>query len=150
MAVLLAACGGSATPDVEDSGDTDDQTTATTTTAVDDDDDTDTSTNTGLPGECVSLGMALSRAAGLGMVGQGGDPGDTADSLMALAGAAPGEIADDFEVMAAAFAEFAQTLADAGVDSVTPPPCRQPTGRQPSLLPAKLSRRPRCRKPLRT
>ena len=116
IALLLAACGGSGTPEVDDPDQTDDQTT-TTTAAVEEDDETETSTDTGLPSnECVSLGMALSQAAGLGAFAQGGDPGDAADSLLALAGAAPAEIADDFEVMAAAFAEFAQTLADAGVD----------------------------------
>jgi len=116
IALLLAACGGSGTSEVDDPDQTDDQTT-TTTAVVEDDDETETSTATGLPSnECISLGMALSQAAGLGAFAQGGDPGDAADSLMALAGAAPAEIADDFEVMAAAFAEFAQTLADAGVD----------------------------------
>lgn len=120
IALLLAACGGSGTSEVDDPDQTDDQTT-TSTAAVEDDDETETSTGTGLPSnECVSLGMALSQAAGLGAFAQGGDPGDAADSLSALAGAAPAEIADDFEVMAAAFAEFAQTLADAGVDFSDP------------------------------
>lgn len=118
IALVLAACGGSGTPDADDLG-TDDQTTTTTATtaSVEDDDETGNDTTTGLPsGQCISLSMALSQAAGLGMLGQGGEPGDAADSLMALAEAAPAELADDFEVMAAAFAEFAATLEDAGVD----------------------------------
>jgi hypothetical protein len=135
IALLLAACGGSGTSEVDDPDQTDDQTT-TTTAAVEDDDETETSTGTGLPSnECVSLGMALSQAAGLGAFGQGGDPGDAADSLMALAGAAPAEIADDFEVMAAAFAEFAQTLADAGVD-FSDPATLQSTEGQAALIAA--------------
>ena len=137
IALLLAACGGSGTPEVDDQDQTDDQTTTTTTTAVvEEDDETETSTDTGLPSnECVSLGMALSQAAGLGAFAQGGDPGDAADSLLALAGAAPAEIADDFEVMAAAFAEFAQTLADAGVD-FSDPSTLQSTEGQAALIAA--------------
>ena len=133
--MLLAACGGSATPDAEDPGDTDEQTT-TTAVSVEDDDETETSTSAGLPSnECVSLGMALSQAAGLGSIAQGGDPADAADSLTALAGAAPAEIADDFEVMAAAFTEFAQSLADAGVDFSDPSTLSSPEG-QAALIAA--------------
>jgi len=58
----------------------------------------------------------------MGMIGQGGDPGDAANGLAAMAGAVPSEIADDFEVMAEAFAAFAAALEDAGVDFTGP--CR--------------------------
>jgi hypothetical protein len=118
IALLLAACGGSATPDVDDSGDGDDQATTTTTSAdVDADDDSDTGQTTGLPtGECLSIGMALSQAASMGMLGQTGDVTDSADALAAMSGAAPAEIADDFEVLAEAYSAFAAALEDAGVD----------------------------------
>jgi hypothetical protein len=116
IALLLAACGGSATPDADDPGDTDDQGT-TTTAAVDDPDDDDDTQTAGLPaGECLSIGVALSQAASMGLLGQGGDPTDAADSLAAMSGAAPAEIADDFEILAEAYAAFAAALEDAGVD----------------------------------
>lgn len=116
IVLLLAACGGSATPDADDPGDTDDPTTTTTAT-VDDDDDTDDGQTSGLPaGECLSIGVALSQAASLGMLGQSGDVTDAADSLSSMAGAAPAEIADDFEILAEAYAAFAAALEDAGVD----------------------------------
>ena len=123
VALLLAACGGSTTPDADDPGDTDDQ--ATTTTAAvddpDDDDDTDDDQTTGLPaGECLSIGVALSQAASMGMLGQSGDPTDAADSLAAMSGAAPAEIADDFEILAEAYSAFAAALEDAGVDFSDP------------------------------
>jgi hypothetical protein len=117
IALLLAACGGSTTPDVDDSGDSDDQATTTTTSAAVEDDDTDTGQTTGLPtGECLSIGMALSQAASMGMLGQNGDVTDAADALAAMSGAAPAEIADDFEVLAEAYSAFAAALEDAGVD----------------------------------
>jgi hypothetical protein len=123
IALLLAACGGSATPDADDPGDTDDQAT-TTTVAVDEadeDDDTDGDQANGLPtGECLSIGVALSQAASLGMLGQGGDVTDAADSLASMAGAAPAEVADDFEILAEAYAAFAAALEDAGVDFSDP------------------------------
>jgi hypothetical protein len=67
-------------------------------------------------GECLSIGVALSQAASMGLLGQGGDPTDAADSLAAMSGAAPAEIADDFEILAEAYAAFAAALEDAGVD----------------------------------
>ncbi|HUP14898.1 MAG TPA: hypothetical protein VM848_02420 [Acidimicrobiia bacterium] len=118
IALLLAACGGSATPDADDPGDTDDQATTTTATVDDpDDDDTDDDQTTGLlTGECLAIGVALSQAASMGVLGQGGDPTDAADSLAAMSGAAPAEIADDFEILAEAYSAFAAALEGAGVD----------------------------------
>ena len=120
IALLLAACGGSATPEADDPDDTDDQAT-TTTAAVDEPDDDNDDQTTGLPtGECMAIGVALSQAASMGLLGQGGDPTDAADSLTAMSGAAPAEIADDFEILAEAYAAFAAALEDAGVDFSDP------------------------------
>ena len=117
LALLLSACGSTTTPDAGTAGDSDDQATTTEATVDATDEDTDA---TGLPSaECVSIGLALSQAASMGMIGQGA-PEDAAATLAELAAEVPDEVADDFEVMAEAFAEFAAALEDAGVDFSDP------------------------------
>ena len=110
LGLMLIACGGASA--------TLDQTTTTAST------DTTTAstaqTNTGTDGapsaDCVQLSTTLSAASTLGLGPASGDPIDTVQSLQNMAAVAPGEIADDLEVLAAAYGDFLSALEDAGVD----------------------------------
>jgi hypothetical protein len=84
----------------------------------------------GMPSsECIELSMALSQAAAMGMT-ESGDLEDSVAALQAMASAAPPQIAADFMIVAAALAEFAQTLAEAGIDFTDPSTYSSPQAQQ--------------------
>lgn len=118
LVLVLMACGGSA--------DTTEQTTATTSTAsttatTDGGSDTTGGDVGGLPsGDCLQLSMTLSQASTLGLGAASGDASDTVQALQNMAAAAPAEISDDLEILAAAYGEFLAALEEAGVDFADP------------------------------
>jgi hypothetical protein len=112
---MLIACGGSS--------ETSDQTTTTAST----DSTTATTagqTNTGTDGlpsaDCLQLSSSLSAASALGLGPVSGDATDAVQALQNMASVAPPEIADDLEVLAAAYGEFLNALEEAGVDFADP------------------------------
>ena len=123
LALLLAACG--------DDGGSSSQTTADQ--GPDGGGDADQATGDGVDGpqseldgyftgdcrEAVAAFNSALASAGSPLTG-GGTPEDAAESLDAVAEAAPDEIKDDFAVLADAYGDFAQSLADAGIDFEDP------------------------------
>ena len=112
---MLIACGGASTPS--------DQTT-TAAASTDATTATTAQTNTGTDGapsaDCVQLSTTLSAASTTGLGPASGDASETVQSLQNMAAVAPGEIADDLEVLAAAYGDFLSALEDAGVDLADP------------------------------
>lgn len=121
LGIGLTACGGD---------DSDDDATATTEAPSSDDGSSDDSGSEddgmvdvddvpGLTGECEELVAAyLEASSGLGSVMSGTetDFSQIAAYFSEVADNLPDEIADDFEVFGAAYAEFGQALEDAGID----------------------------------
>jgi hypothetical protein len=64
--------------------------------------------------------MTLSQASTLGLGAASGDATDTVQALQNMAAAAPSEISDDLEILAAAYGEFLAALEEAGVDFADP------------------------------
>jgi hypothetical protein len=112
---MLIACGGAS--------ETSDQTTTTASTAS----TTATTagqTNTGTDGlpsaDCLQLSSSLTAASTLGLGPVSGDATDAVQALQNMASVAPAEVADDFEILAAAYGEFLNALEEAGVDFADP------------------------------
>jgi hypothetical protein len=117
LVLVLIACGGSA----ETSTTTTAPTASTTTTTDGGSATTADEGNGGLPsGDCLSLSTTLSQASMLGLNPTSEDPGDTVQALQNMADAAPAEIADDLETLAAAYGDFLAALEEAGVDFADP------------------------------
>lgn len=115
VVLMLVACGG-ASDSSEETTTTAPVASTTATTAG----ETNTGTD-GLPSaDCLQLSTALSQASTLGLGPASVDPTDTAQAFENMAAVAPSEIADDLEVLAAAYAEFMAALEDAGVDFADP------------------------------
>jgi hypothetical protein len=117
VALVASACG-------DDSGSSSPETTAAESSsdgdvAIPDLDDLD------LPGvsdQCVEVAQAAAEAAGAAgaVFTPGGDLSETGAFFDGAIDAAPDEIKDDFEVLAEAFGEYAQAIADAGADLSDP------------------------------
>ncbi len=112
---MLIACGGaSETSDQTTTTASTDNTTAITTGQ------TNTGTN-GLPSaDCLQLSSSLAGASTLGLGSVSGDATDAVLALQNMASVAPAEIADDFEILAAAYGEFLNALEEAGVNFADP------------------------------
>jgi hypothetical protein len=131
FALLLAACG--------DDGGSSSQDTASQETDGGDDSQDAAGDGGDVPqsdlegyftGDCAEAVQAFSAAlasAGAAFI-PGGDATaeDTADQLDAMAEAAPAEVSDDFAVLADVYAQFAQALADAGLDFNDPSSFQDP------------------------
>jgi hypothetical protein len=116
LGLILIACGGASQ--------TSDQTTISTASTDTTTATTTGQTNTGTDGapsaDCLQLSTTLSAASTLGLGPASGDATDTVQALQNMAAVAPAEIADDLEVLAAAYGEFLAALEDAGVDFANP------------------------------
>jgi hypothetical protein len=126
VAVLMASCG-------DDSDSSSPDTVAEAAGAPDDggsDDGSPSDVGEFFTGDCAeALGAyngALASAGAAFTPGGVATPEDTAELLDGVAEAAPEEIADDFAVLAEAYGEFAQALADAGVDFNDPASLQDP------------------------
>lgn len=154
LALLLAACGGDddaggATTTDAPAATTTDTTAATTTTASSENDSGDDGAIdmggifTGECQEAVAGVAAAMNAYTTGLAEAFGGQIDeeelqaSADELRALAGAAPDELKDDLEVIAAALADFYGAFAEIGFD---PTSGQAPTPEQAQKL-AELSAR---------
>ncbi len=119
----LTACGGG---DGDDDAAKEDEQTTTTDAGSKDTTDTADLGDLGFSGECAAFVEAFSKAsAAVGSSVSGGDAGDLEDVAAyfdEVADHVPDEIADDFKVFADAYAEFAQALADSGIDMNNPDP----------------------------
>lgn len=120
LGVGLTACGG---------GDDDAEAGTTTTEAATDDTTADDSGSDGadasdlLGGDCAAFAEAFANAGeASGSALSGDDAGleEAAAFFSEVADQVPDEIADDFEVFANAYAEFAQAMADADIDLSNP------------------------------
>lgn len=133
LGLVLIACGGSA--DTSDPTTTTASTASTTATTDGGTDTTDGGTG-GVPNaDCLQLSMTLSQASAMGLGGGSGDASDTVEALVNMAAAAPAEIADDLEILAAAYGDFLTALEEAGVDLADPATYTSPEG-QAALLAA--------------
>ena len=116
LALGVTACGGG---DDEDSADTTTTEEETTTTEGSGDDGGGTDLGA-FSGECEEFYEAFANAGtAVGEAFSGGGEGDLEEVAAYFAEVAddmPDEIADDFEIFAAAYGEFAQALADSGID----------------------------------
>lgn len=114
LGLMLIACGGASETSDQTTTASTDSTTATTAGQ------TNTGTD-GLPSaDCLQLSSSLSAASNLGLGPVSGDATDAVQALQNMASVAPAEVADDFEVLAAAYAEFLNALEEAGVDFADP------------------------------
>jgi hypothetical protein len=112
---MLIACGGAS-----ESSDQTTTTAATVSTTATTAGETNTGTD-GLPSaDCLQLSSSLSAASSLGLGAVSGDATDAVAALQNMASVAPAEIADDLEVLAAAYGEFLNALEEAGVDFADP------------------------------
>jgi hypothetical protein len=112
---MLIACGGAS-----ESSDQTTTTAATVSTTATTAGETNTGTD-GLPSaDCLQLSSSLSAASSLGLGAVSGDATDAVAALQSMASVAPAEIADDLEVLAAAYGEFLNALEEAGVDFADP------------------------------
>jgi hypothetical protein len=131
-ALFLAACGDDSGSDSENAGTEQTDDGGDSQDAGDSDGDGPQSDLDGyFTGECADAVGAFNDAiasAGTAITGGPDDATleDTAAQLEAVADAAPDEISDDFGVLADAYAEFAQVLADAGIDLEDPSSFQDP------------------------
>lgn len=125
FALLLAACGDDGGSDSQEASD---QQTDGGDPSPDGDGDgvvPESDLDDYFSGDCLEAVQAFNSAlasAGSAFTGGGENATleDTADQIAAVADAAPEEISDDFGALADAYAEFAQVLADAGIDFEDP------------------------------
>ena len=122
-ALLLAACGDDGGSSSENPAEQGSDGGGDVDQAAGDGDDGPQSDLDGyFSGDCQEAVAAFNSAlvsAGSPLAGAG-TPDDAVDSLDAVAEAAPDEIKDDFAVLTDAYGEFAQALADAGIDFEDP------------------------------
>lgn len=115
LGLMLIACGGAS-----ESSDQTTTTAATVSTTATTAGETNTGTD-GLPSaDCLQLSSSLSAASSVGLGAVSGDATDAVAALQSMASVAPAEIADDLEVLAAAYGEFLNALEEAGVDFADP------------------------------
>lgn len=132
LALLLAACG-------DDGGSSDSDTAAEAGDQADGSssdggdgggDPTPDDVSAFFSGDCrdavAAFQSALASVGGAFTPGDEAGPEQTAELLDEIAAEAPGEVADDFAVLAEAYAEFAQALTDAGVDFNDPSTFQDP------------------------
>lgn len=74
------------------------------------------------PGDCQELSNASTAfTQALGAAGSGTDLGDAADAFEAFADRVPGEIRDDYQTLADAFATYAEALREIDLEPGTAP-----------------------------
>jgi hypothetical protein len=131
FALLLAACGDDSGSDSQEASD---QQTDGGDSSTDGDGDgvvPESDLDDYFSGDCLEAVQAFnSTLASAGSAFTGGGENatldDTAEQIEAVADAAPDEISDDFSALADAYAEFAQVLADAGIDFEDPSSFQDP------------------------